>query len=280
MYHHKINTLNVATFLDLSSFGYVKFSGLKSDIEIIQNTTKNINLNSKKSYQIGDDYSYYNRIDVGFFEIYNGKKIVVYPVKGVNLNRITEVLLGFPMALCFSQRGNLVLHASCIELNGKVIMFCGQSNSGKSTLASYGLKKGAKIYSEDICILDSKNSVHPNCNYLKLSKEAVEMANVSEDNFIESTRGRHCYRIENKLELNSKVDYCFFTNWGEKEEVKNMSTAETLESIYKFAYISGSKRDSAKVFSFISSVKSLNLYITKNVNQISEVYKQISKALN
>ena len=29
----------------------------------------------------------------------------------------------------------------------KVVMFCGQSSSGKSTLASYGLKIGAEIYS-------------------------------------------------------------------------------------------------------------------------------------
>ena len=102
LYQHKINKVIFESYLDLSSFGYSNFSGLKSDIEIIENTTKNIDQQSKKSYQIGDDYSYYNRIDVGFFEIYNGKKIVVYPVKGVNLTRIREVLLGFPMALCFS----------------------------------------------------------------------------------------------------------------------------------------------------------------------------------
>ena len=159
------------------------------------------------------------------------------------------------------------------------MMFCGQSNSGKSTLASYGLKIGAEIYTEDICILDSENYVQPNCNFLKLSKEAIEIAQISDNNFIEISRKRHCYGIKNTLKLNSKVDYCFFLNWADELKIERISFEKSLHNIYKFAYISDSKKDSAKVFNFLSEVRSLNLYVPKNIKKINEVYEEIFNEL-
>lgn len=280
LFNHKIGDLNFSSFLDLSPFGYSKHTELKPDIKVSLGSDKNYkNFHKNKTYQIGDEYSYFHYIDVGCFEILKGEEIIVYPTKAVNLNRLKEVLLGFPLALCFSQKNKLVLHASCIKLNGRVMMFSGQSSSGKSTLASYGLKIGAEIYTEDICILDSENYVLPNCNFLKLSEEAIKVAHISDNNFIESSRKRHCYGIKNTLKSNSKVDYCFFLNWADELKIERISTAKSLHNIYKFAYISDSKKDSAKVFNFLSEVKSFNLYIPRNIKKINEVYEEIFNEL-
>lgn len=276
-FNHIICDSNFSSFLDLSSFGYKKHYQLKPDVKISLGSNKDFE--NKKTYQIGDEYSYFHYVDVGLFEILKGKEIIVHPAKGVNLERLKEVLLGFPIALCFSHKNKLVLHASCIKISNKVVMFCGQSSSGKSTLASYGLKIGAEIYSEDICILDSKNYVLPNCNFLKLSEDAKKTANIGDKNFIESTRKRHCYVIDNKLKSNSKVDYCFFLNWDDELKIEEISTAQSLQNIYKFAYISDSKKDSAKVFNFLSKVKLLNLFIPKNIEKINEVYEEILNKL-
>ena len=71
----------------------------------------------------------------------------------------------------------------------------------------------------------------------------------------------------------------FFLNWDDELKIEELSTAQSLQNIYKFAYISDSKKDSAKVFNFLSKVKLLNLFIPKNIEKINEVYEEIFNKL-
>ena len=64
--------------------------------------------------------------------------------------RREERLWGVPAALCFSRRGDLPLHASAVEVDGRALVFCGPGRFGKTTLAAGFLRKGHRVLSEDL----------------------------------------------------------------------------------------------------------------------------------
>lgn len=87
---------------------------------------------------------------VGYFMIEEGKKIVVDELKKVEKNVVELHLLGICMATILRQRNYIVLHGSCVRVDGKTILFAGPQGAGKSTLAAASTKRGAKVISDDI----------------------------------------------------------------------------------------------------------------------------------
>ena len=53
--------------------------------------------------------------------------------------------------------GSLIIHASCVDVNGSGILIVGQSGSGKSSLAINLLALGSKLVADDQCELVRKN---------------------------------------------------------------------------------------------------------------------------
>ena len=62
--------------------------------------------------------------------------------------------------------GSLVMHASCVDVNGSGVLIVGRSGSGKSSLAINLLALGAKLVADDQCELVRKN------NSFRISKPA------------------------------------------------------------------------------------------------------------
>ena len=62
--------------------------------------------------------------------------------------------------------GSLVMHASCVDVNGSGVLIVGRSGSGKSSLAINLLALGSKLVADDQCELVRKN------NSFRISKPA------------------------------------------------------------------------------------------------------------
>ena len=54
--------------------------------------------------------------------------------------------------------GSLVVHASCVDVNGSGVLIVGRSGSGKSSLAINLLALGSKLVADDQCELVRKNN--------------------------------------------------------------------------------------------------------------------------
>ena len=54
--------------------------------------------------------------------------------------------------------GSLVVHASCVDVNGSGVLIVGRSGSGKSSLAINLLALGSKLVADDQCKLVRKNN--------------------------------------------------------------------------------------------------------------------------
>ena len=62
--------------------------------------------------------------------------------------------------------GSLIMHASCVDVNGSGVLIVGRSGSGKSSLAINLLALGSKLVADDQCELVRKN------NGFRISKPA------------------------------------------------------------------------------------------------------------
>jgi len=64
------------------------------------------------------------------------------------------------------------VHAGVVEWRGRAVMLPGQSFSGKSTLVAALLRAGARYYSDEFAVLDSRGRVHPFAKPLSLRRAA------------------------------------------------------------------------------------------------------------
>lgn len=102
-------------------------------------------------YSDGEDYRIW--IDGGgWFAINPHVPRVVVPAD-VEPVRREERLWGLPALLCFLGRGDLPLHASCVEIDGLALLLAGPGRFGKTTLAAAFAADGYRVLSEDLVCL-------------------------------------------------------------------------------------------------------------------------------
>ena len=108
--------------------------------------------------------------------IYNGEEIIIEPEKDVDKSVIRTAILGPILCVLLRQRGLLVIHASCININNKGVAFMGGSGWGKSTLATAFHTKGYDVLTDDVLpIKVEKNQavVFPSYPQFKLCPDAA-----------------------------------------------------------------------------------------------------------
>lgn len=82
-----------------------------------------------------------------------GNQIVLEPQPGADEKSVRLFLLNNGIVAILHQRNTIPMHASAIEHNDGLILFCGNSGAGKSTTATMLQKMGYKVFSDDICVL-------------------------------------------------------------------------------------------------------------------------------
>lgn len=124
---------------------------------------------------------------VGRFLIRNGAEILVDPAPGASDRNIRLYLLGSAFGALLHQRGLMPLHANAIEMDGRVIAFCGHSGAGKSTLAAWFHDRGYRIFADDVCVIGEDESgvplAYPGLPRLRLWREALEASGRAADHY-------------------------------------------------------------------------------------------------
>ncbi|ARV58401.1 hypothetical protein BZZ01_06900 [Nostocales cyanobacterium HT-58-2] len=114
--------------------------------------------------------------EVGKVLIQSGREVIIEPVLGVEEARLRTILLGPILSVLLRQRGLLVLHASCVDINNKAVAFMGGSGWGKSTMAATFHTKGYSILTDDVMpveIVADCAIVFPTYPQFKLFPEAL-----------------------------------------------------------------------------------------------------------
>jgi hypothetical protein len=98
-------------------------------------------------------------------------------IRGIVLNTIAII-----MSTCM---GYTALHAACVVINGRAILFSGKSGSGKSSLAAWFYIKGYKVLSDDVIYArqsaEGNIMIYPSVPRIKLSTQALNFLGQTED---------------------------------------------------------------------------------------------------
>ncbi len=102
---------------------------------------------SAHAYQTGERI--FLDIDGAWFSVIPERARIGLP-KDEEPVRREQRLWGFPSLLCFSERGDVPLHAASVEVEDMAIILCGPSHHGKTTLAAAFHQAGHRLLSEDL----------------------------------------------------------------------------------------------------------------------------------
>jgi len=111
---------------------------------------------------------------IATFLIEDGRHITVEPAGDDDV--LSPSILGAAMSVILRQRGMLVLHASSVAINDRVVAFMGGSGWGKSTLANAFHTKGYSVLTDDVLALDTQSMppvVIPAFPQFKLCRDAA-----------------------------------------------------------------------------------------------------------
>lgn len=115
---------------------------------------------------------------LGVATIAGGRTIEVRGLRGAATG-LGAALIGQALAIVLFQRGHVVLHASAVAFDGRVVAFAGQSGAGKSTLAAACVARGAALVADDIVCVEWRGEtplVRPAYPALRLDAAAATVA--------------------------------------------------------------------------------------------------------
>ncbi|GLK71377.1 hypothetical protein KHC23_11385 [Ancylobacter dichloromethanicus] len=133
--------------------------------------------------------------EVGRFLVRPSGAITIRPLPEASPAEIRLFLLGSVLGFICHQHGLLPLHGSCVEMDGGAVAFCGHSGVGKSTLALNFARRGRRVLSDDVCVIESVDQVlvRPSFPRLKLWRDTIEDAALSTEGLERNRRGQEKY---------------------------------------------------------------------------------------
>ncbi|MEJ2319694.1 MAG: hypothetical protein P8Y21_10155 [Gemmatimonadales bacterium] len=98
-----------------------------------------------------------------------------------NTVRREERIWGLPVLLCFLERGDVPLHASCVEIDGKALLLAAPGRFGKTTLAAAFAAGGYRVLAEDlVCVRPgSAPAVVPGPAMLRVRKDVADAFSIA-----------------------------------------------------------------------------------------------------
>ena len=255
---------DVSSDIPLDGFGIPPSKTASSTTEIVfihhhEDESKNYLNHQTKSNK---DYGYYFIENIALFEVYSGKKIVIKYFNDID-DDLIHSLLNYPFAILFSQRNNYVIHASSVLFKNKVFCFCGKSQAGKSSLASYLLKLGGSLISEDTCVFDYRDNkllLLPSYNFIKISDEVNEYQdNTLKDpiNFFKKSTDRKGYMLDNQRfhKKPISVDFFIYLQWSENQSnIEQLNNENSLKMLLSNEFISYSRENALYKFKAASKL--------------------------
>jgi hypothetical protein len=106
--------------------------------------------------QVASDEYWLEVPRVARYRVRGGSEIVVQvAAPGVSAQTVAAYLCSYALAALCCQRGLLVVHATTVACSDRAVLLLGPSGCGKSTLGAFLVARGARVLSEDLCIIDT-----------------------------------------------------------------------------------------------------------------------------
>lgn len=189
--------------------------------------------------------------NTGSIYVTRGRVIHIEKKVGASWDDLRVFLLSSGMGALLHQRKLLPMHASTVRINDTVLMFMGNSGTGKSTLAAAFEKKGASVLADDISLIQPKNEavvIMPSFPQLKLWADAIQKLEETAENMkkVRAELGKYWKNIDNRFidkPLSPKVAFALSPVNNTGFSVKEMQGIEKFNLLrnntYKIRFIQG-----------------------------------------
>jgi hypothetical protein len=185
---------------------------------------------------------------VGAFRVRGGREIVVEPRPGIDEAIMRLSLLGPALAVLLHQQGFLVLHASCVVMDGAVA-FLGDSEWGKSTTAAALYRSGRPLVADDVLAVDLRSGspiVRRAFPQLKLWPESVEALGIEPQELrtIHPDLEKRAYRAQVGFDDDDlPLERLYILSDGPEVRVEALEEQEVLVELIRHSYAASLLRE-------------------------------------
>jgi len=197
------------------------------------------------AFEFSEDRQHLSWPTVGSFTILGRDVIEVNPAPDVRESVLSLPLLGPVMGLLLHLRGNLVLHASAIDVNGRGAVFLGDKGAGKSTTAGAFLAAGRRLLTDDVLAIQTHEApfrILPAFPQLKLNGDAADALLLKNAVALPPPAENFPKRLQRLTgdfdhgEIPARAVYVL--ERGPEPAIHAMDATEALRSLMRFSFIS------------------------------------------
>lgn len=176
---------------------------------------------------------------IGFFLISKSK--IFYKREGpLNDSGFIKFLLNACMAYLLYLNEYLVLHGSCVEKDGNVNIFLGESSSGKSgTAYKLAEEHGFKIITDDLLAIKFSDEIEilPSYQWIKLDSNYYNPPSKELTDGKFDTNNRKIYPLPNEYVFKKnkplKLKNIFFLGWGDSYKFLELDEISSFKEMFK-----------------------------------------------
>jgi hypothetical protein len=188
--------------------------------------------------------------NVASYRITNGNQLQIHVQKEVDMDTVNLYLNGSVLGAVLHQRGCLPFHGSTFDYQGKVVMICGHSGVGKSSVTMAFCQNKARFICDDITpvlITPDQTCIVPVRNRVKLWDDSLKQLDIDPRPLdkIRPVLNKYYLPIEQHETDNKKLDQIIVLNIHtkdcfEKEELVGLGKFNLLrKQIYRRLYLNG-----------------------------------------
>ncbi|KFJ42946.1 serine/threonine protein kinase [Francisella philomiragia] len=220
---------------------YIKFGDVKAHLP-----QEHINSNKHTIVEPNNIWLYIK--DNAWIHITDGKYITVELLKDADLQTVCLYLFGSGIGALVHQQGKTVIHGNSLEVDGKSIVFTGDSGAGKSTISTALYERGYSFLADDLAVINEKLEVEPGIPRLKVWQDTADNLNINTENLdrIRLLVNKYSYPItENICTQPRRVRLIFLlenhdVNSFKIEEIRGIAKLNELQKhTYRKFYVKG-----------------------------------------
>lgn len=284
MFFYKAYGLNIHSHLELPEL--TPYNG-KLDVSINFGKVKFFEakyLEGGTKYEITPEEIHLSWREVANFRLINGQKIIIDPVEDIDENILREVLLGPVFAVLLYQRGNLVLHASAVNIKNKAVAFLGHAGSGKSTLSLEMYKQGHSLITDDILTINLNNTdipiVHPSFHMIKLESDGLreDIHNFRITKKDSSLDKSYYFLLDNFSTSPIPLKTVYIIKRSDKVGIEQLDLQNTLKELLQHSYCLQLFQDEEKFLNLVQCaqlLENIKIKVLKTGNSLEDLSEAI-----
>jgi hypothetical protein len=237
--------------------------------------------------------------NIASFYVTNGNQITLCMHEGAHIDSARLFLLSNAMAAVLHQRNMIPLHASAVFHAGGVVLFCGHSGAGKSTIVTALQAKGYKVFTDDVCVIKPGDAdeagvmVLPSYPMMKLWLDSFEKTGIlktDDDARLQphmDKYGRYYHEGYNTNPMPVKQVFIIDARSAEDQPVlKKLGSLESFNALqrntYRYGQMNGMKKRNfhfSSIAKLAAAVPVYRLSRMAQVNTISHIVELIESCL-